>query len=493
MIETIRTNGVKVLLGIIIGFVFLSRVIWPATSIDLGYDQVRDVLVGIEAHQGSAIEYGVPTTGDFLLMPHFYYFTYLTTGISSDPIVTIYAHAIVNLLVLGMFYWICYLFFDKHKLLQSTLSLSLLAFSYQYIWLANAIWNPNIILLPLLLFVLLWYRLHHEDTPQAYVIFYSFTVGVLISIMMGLHATALFAMPVISLVLFFSIPRKFLLVSVTMQALGWVVASSGYLLLEARNNFKNSTNLLDFVRGSSDSYVGFTFAEQISFRIHNYISGWFNIVSSFYFPESYSSYVFLLAGIALIGLFYMKGDRILQRIFLVLLLVYLLVHSGITAQDHPHFMLITSFLPAIGVVNFVVSTLQKSTLQMRAASIAGIILMILSITTNLHVVQRYYMWKYDKDLRVMQQDDYKRIALTLKERGIQNICIDYQLRGYKNVFDFYSYLEGEEVAVGFDCDEKYTGSVFVFQDLSRWIAPDFDETSAVVLIRENNYILYEVD
>ena len=459
-------------LALMLGFIILTRIIWPATNIDLLGDQARDLEIGRAVASGAALEYGVPTTGEFLLFPHYYYVMGLAARVSPAPLVSIYVHAASNILAIGVFFLFAYRFL-RERLGMAIVATSLIVFSYAHVWISNSIWNPNLLPLPLWSFLLLWAELLSPDLSRFRTGLYALAAGAIMGFCAGLHATALFAMPVISWLLLFGVSRWRRQLLVTGMGLaGYVLTTATYWHTEWRNDFRNTRAIADFLSGSGDNYLDFTWLQRLEFFGHNYIAGLFNIVNNYYLPKTYSGYIFLFSALSLLGLTYFRAARRYQQVAVVTLGVYLLVHAGLTGLDYLHFMVVGSFVPALGITNLL--GLRLDTLARKAMVGVSLGLVAFGLVSNIRLLDIYHTWKYDVEERSLNETDYTQLLTVVDAQDITTLCVHPEFRRLREILRYYHRLEAyaAPLRVVTECgDAQYSGGIISLKHSVRWLTP----------------------
>ena len=467
--------------GILLGFVALTRLAWPATNIDLLGDQARDLEIGRAVATGQLPEYGVPTTGEFLLFPHYYYVMGLAAKISPAPSASIYVHAIGNILSLGVFALFAYRFF-KERLGLALLATSLLVFSYTHVWIANAIWNPNLLPLPLWLFFLLWAELLRSDLTRRRTMLYSLAAGVLMGFCAGLHATALFALPVISWILLIIVGQWRRQLWITGGGvLGYLASTVLYWRTEYQNSWQNTLAIREFLTGSGENYLDFSPLQRLEFFGHNYLAGLLNIVNNYYLPKTYGGYIFLFAGLSTLGLFYFQARRRYQQVAVTALGVYLLVHAGLTGLDYAHFMLVGAFVPALGITNMFSVRVNTFPRLCLVGLTTGLI--AFSLVLNVTLLDRYHLWKYDPVERSLNERDYYQLLDVVAAQKITTLCVHPEYRRLREIIRYYERLTTEETTLHLvtECSEAgYTGGIIVLKDSVRWLRPHVTNPTSTV-------------
>lgn len=485
MISQLKKGVVWVLLIGLTSFVILTRLVWPATSIDLGNDQVRDIRAGIQFNDNQDIERGVENTGGFYLMPHYYYLMKFTTGLSPSPLPSVYLHSLCNVLALLGVYWIGMRFFASKSRLWPLLAVLLLAFNYRYIWMSNAIWNPNLLPLALVAYLILLYYL--SSPLQLWKnLAISILAGMTMSFAMGLHGMAIFCFPLIAAIwIVWRGYRKWL--SMLGGVIGFVVGATPYWLLELGSGFANTRAFWDYVRASNDYYVGFGLWDVFLFRIQNFLGGIINVASIYYMPGTYASLVLVLCAVAVFGLLYKIKESPMQQLLAITLGVYLLVHSSLTGIDWPHYMVIGSIPIALGSINTLLASFRH-----QAYLYTCVTLGILSVGLILNgiSINRYNIRKFHPSHRQLNQDDYSAISSAMRINGDTSLCIDRELFLQRDVFDYFFLLDGYAASAVTGCSqEDYTGAWLIYKDFGRPIIP-LKEVDSDILIQQPHYELY---
>jgi hypothetical protein len=162
--------------------------------------------------------------------------------------------------------------------------------------------------------------------------------------------------------------------------------------------------------------------DTIFYRIHNILLSWFNIISTIYLPNSYGTFVGFIGLVSLIGFFvYPKETKSYIQILSILIVTYLIVHSGFTGVDHLHYIYFAYFLPPIGFFNFLfyVNNQKYRTIIIGVSTC----LVLMGLIGNIKKLSVYSQMKYGLIYRSLNTQDDINILQIAKEKQINTLCI----------------------------------------------------------------------
>jgi hypothetical protein len=416
-----------VFIAVSIGFVFVTRILWAGTSIDFSSDQARDLeYIDFLNRNNQLPEYGPPTSRGFKIFPFYYYFIQLISSIFGiNPINQIYANSILNFLAFVLVLIICYKIFSFSNfkyLIVGVLSL-VYGFNKTFIWQANTMWNPNGLPFFLLLVLLMLFYLSDIKIIKKRYHLISFIIGVLTSIMMGLHGMSFILLPAFLVISVLFIPKIYRGWYSLLTFIGWFISSIPYFLTEIKNNFQNSNNYLEYLFTSDQNFMDFSLWDKILFKLHNGLFSWLNIISTVYLPNTYASFVIFIGIISFIGFFLFQAKTKYIQILLTLVVVYLGIHASLTGLDHVHFMYFAYLLPPVGIANLLIHLDIK-----KYANKLIIFLLLISALiyckTNFNLINVYWNNKFGNEYRSITLEDSFDIVKIASKNGIKKLCFN---------------------------------------------------------------------
>lgn len=479
-------------------FLLISRLVWPLTNIDFGSDQSRDMIVSNNILHGVFPLYGVPTSRGFDIFPQYYYVTAFFNLFSKDPIVNIMVNAVLNIgFVVLLYILVQKVFsFSRYKEFFGSICVFFFAFSYEAIWQANLMWNPNYLPFVMLvyLFIIFWLFDNQRtgDTRKFAII--SALSGFLISFMMSLHSVAIFVLPFFSLFFGFwhiKSKRKQFFIYTT---LGWFIPSLAYFIAEITHRFSNTKHALIFILKSAVNFVDFSLLDLLFFRVHNFFLSWLNIISTIYLPATYGTFVGIIGLVSLLGFFvYNKENKTYVQILSILVIVYLVVNSNLVGINYLHYMYMAYFLPLIGFFNFFLYL--KPLMYKQILGIFALFVVVMGSAGNIKKVLVYSQQKYGAVYRTINTNDYYDIFAVAKRDGVSALCIPQKWDDRQEAaMNYYKdYVLHQSIEISKNCSENQSKKLYLVDQNNGYLiaSKDFEESSIRLVTTNSAYRLYE--
>lgn len=474
-----------------LGFGFFSRLVsvFTYTTFDIGGapDQVRDAFLYMNMWQGNLPILGPESSKGavYHLPPLYYYLVFPFTILGANPVFQALPNALFSFLSIPLFIYLVYQLLDKTEPSKRLFLSSLAGFWYSLlfvdIFLSTFQWNPSPIPFFLIGFTLLYkYQLEAKISNFLQGVCW-FTYGLVLAILVSLHSTTLFVMPIVfGASCIFYIYKNFRdLKKILYPALSLLVANIAlfpYWRGEISRNFLNSKRIVQTVLNSGQKASDYSPLEKLGRGIFNYLElgrqAYFIGGSSFYTILSFSFLVFVLG----FAIFKFKGNRIIFSFLIFTWFVYLGIASNYTGAYLTYYKLIILFAPIIlTIIGLEACNLSET--KNRILAIALTILIGFSCFSNLIHNSQYLSTKYGS-LKMLSTDDAIAILAQLPERS--TIC-DPRYRGRRVRHHPYKYLDKYIVKKGIQLAELcqpgnyhiYPKIAFKFDPSGENLAPVF--------------------
>jgi hypothetical protein len=402
-----------ILTALLIGF--FTRIVscFRYITFDIGPapDQVRDAFVYMKMWEGNFPTLGpVSSIGGYHLPPLYYYLVFPFTIFGPNPAFQVIPNALFSFLsVILLIYFLDQLLekieFSQRLLLSSLGGLWYSTF-YGEIFINTFEWNPGPIIFFFLFFVLL-YKFQLNGKKSSLKIISWIIYGVVLAILVSLHSTTMFIMPVlftVSVIFFLDQRRKdkkeWLFPCLSVVSV--LIALLPYWKGEISRNFDNTIKIINLVVNSSES------SGNILTRLSRALLPYFELGQQSYFL-GYSSINILISLIFLtlityIGISKFRGNVILFRLLMLSWLLYIYSSSSFQGNFNYHYKLLILILPII----FTISSLayvkfSKRTYKYLFNSIV-VVAIIYSMWTNIYWDYYYLASKYGEE-RIMATND----------------------------------------------------------------------------------------
>lgn len=244
-----------VMLSLIIGL--MTRIGFLLHYVDFDYDQIRDSYLYASMRNGTMPTLGPPISGDFFYLPPLYYYiVFPFTLLGYDPTLQALPNAILSFLTIPL------LVFALYRLLAGLSSDDLRLFwaSVGGLWwslmttdiiLATRDWNPSSAPFFMLAFIVIADLQLRKTVLDRNSVYSWAGIGVILAILISLHATTLYVMPVvfaITSVVFIirssSRLRAMLMLAVALSSM--TVSLAPYWYGEIGSHWNNSQKMLHF-------------------------------------------------------------------------------------------------------------------------------------------------------------------------------------------------------------------------------------------------------
>ena len=435
-----------ILLAIVVGFVTRIIFIFRYTTFDIGPDpdQIRDAFVYMNMWQGNLPHLGPRSSvGQYNLPPLYYYLVFPFTIFGADPAFQALANGMFSFASILLLMYLVYKLLDNLNSSKRLMLSGLAGFWYSTIFpeifISNFNWNPSPIPFFFISFVLLYqYQLENNSpwlTQAACWIIY----GIFLAILVSLHSTTLFIMPVVFIVssLWFIYRKRkerdkwvFPLISVISANVSLFL----YWKLELVRGFINTKRIFNLIFSSSQSSNSFL----EKFKV---ILDYFNLGQQAYFIGDHwynlaISIIFLLL-VTLLGIIKFRGNKV---IFFFLIFTWLTFLYAASNYQETYFFIPYKLLILFAPIILAVSALGYSNFSRRFNKILNSLiigLIFLSILINSHLNLLYFSSKYGQE-RVMAVSDITNIFQQIPAKS--TICYP-EKEGKRKRYNQYDYID----------------------------------------------------
>ena len=445
-----------ILLAVAIGLSTRLFAVFQYVTFDIGPDpdQIRDAFAVMKIWEGSFPTLGpqVSTIGRHHILPLYYYLFFPFTLLGPDPVFQALPNALFSFLSIPLFIYLLHQLLEniKHSTRVFLSGLGGLWYSLLFgdIFINNFQWNPSSI--PFFIMVLtLLYKLQMQGRFSFFVqaLLWIFS-GVILAILVSLHSSTLFIMPVVVAITSSAFickvirkERNLLLISLPIIS----VLSAGIMLLpywigEIGRNFQNTKAILKTVLDSNHN-SGDHFLVGLYIKISGFFLGYLTLNQQAYFWNSslfcFVVSILFLSLVSWWGIAKFKGNQPIWLMWCSVWVIYLLAAANINSMGTPlHYRLPILFAPIVLTLNSL-AYLDCSPSKKKLFSISVGVLTIGSMFVNsLHDYQ-FILSKYGTN-RLMSTSDITQILTQLPSDSI--IC-DPRIKRKREINNQYNYID----------------------------------------------------
>lgn len=440
--------------ALLIGFLTRVFACFQYITFDIGPapDQIRDAFVYMNMWQGKLPTLGPQSSiGGYGLPPLYYYLVFPFTIFGANPELQVFPNALFSFLSIILLIIFSYKILEKlgttpeNNLILSALGGLWYSTFYGEIFINNFEWNPG----PIIFFFLLFLLLYDFQYSPKNLTFNNLThkiswiiYGISLAILVSLHSTTLFIMPVvffISVVMFIykkrNIKRDWLLP--LFSIISALIVLLPYWKGEFTTKFANTRKIISTVLNSSGESGG------ILEKLFSSLTAYLQLGQQAYFV-SYSNFNIIISLIFFITVTFfaikkLKNSNILLVLLILTLILFLLASSSFTGSHfYYHYKLLILIVPII----FTLTTINEyaNFNKSKIYPILRILIIIsigYSIFTNLYFDSHFLSAKYSKN-RVMSTNDIVKIFQQLPAG--ETIC-DVNLRGSRQKMNAFNYID----------------------------------------------------
>ncbi|WP_016951098.1 hypothetical protein [Anabaena sp. PCC 7108] len=353
------------LIGLAITFGILTRIIslFRYTTFDIGQapDQIRDAFVYMKMLAGEFPTLGQSSSvGNYSLPPLYYYLVFPAVWFGADPSLQVFPNGIFSFLAILLFMVLIYELLenipDSKRLLLSGVAGLWYSLIFSEVFVSTFEWNISPIPFFLFAFSLLYKRLLEGGKSLAIQAFQWILYGISLAVLICLHSTTLFVMPIVfigSLLVFLGKNRKhsnrWFLPGLAIASA--IITLTPYWIGEISRRGSNTKKILALIfnrddQGNAGSSIGY----RLSRIIFNYVElGQQTYFTKF--PWFYGSIgIVFLALILIIGITKFRGNKTLLGSLISIWIIYLYAASNYQKEYFFHYKMLIFFAPILFTV-----------------------------------------------------------------------------------------------------------------------------------------------
>ncbi len=452
-----------ILLAIALGFITRILAVFQYVTFDIGPDpdQIRDAFVVMGFWQGDfptlgPLAYGAGL-GGFHILPLYYYLFFLFTIFSKTPVAQAFPNAFFSFLSILLFIVLVYRLLEgihaPKRLLLSGLAGLWYSLLFSNIFLSNFQWNPSSIPFFFMSFTLLHDIQMKNITAWRIQILTWIGSGIVLSILVSLHSSTLFIMPIVyaiaSLSFIFKVfKEQGLSLRLALPGLGGlsaIIALTPYWLGEFKNHFGNTKAILrtalSVSKSASENNEQTFFLLSIVERLGSTALHALNFVRQVYFWNGSVLYLVISIGaIAFIFVAALLRFRGNQTIWLIWLTTWALLLLASASLDPSKTVFYYKILLTTAPIVLTVVAIAYVKLSGKAAIAHTLLIttfITLSCLNNLYYDAQFMAAKYGPT-RVMNTQEVVQIMEQLPTGA--NIC-DPRIARKRSTINQYNYID----------------------------------------------------
>ncbi|WP_199306659.1 hypothetical protein [Anabaena sphaerica] len=444
-----------IVIAILIGFITRIIAVFQYISFDIGPDpdQVRDAFAVINIWKGDFPTLGpqVTTIGRHHILPLYYYLFFPFTLLGADPVFQALPNALFSFLSIPLLTYLVFLLLEKVEAPRRIFFSGLAGFWYSVlygeIFISNFQWNPSSIPFFLLAFTLLYYLQIEGKFPFVIQIILWFLYGVVLAILISLHSSTLFIMPVVfiisSSIFIYKIIKRKLYLSISLpiiSGLSTVLALLPYWIGEFGRGFRNTKTIIQTLTSANSSSEN-PFLINLGKRLSNVFLNYYKLFQEVYLGNS--SWIYLLIAFVFIslvtylGITKFKGNKSIWCIWCSTWGLYLYAASNLDPEkSFIHYKLLILFAPIVFTITSLAYVNVAGIKKVIFYISIGIIILI-SCLSNLFYDYQFMLVKYGIN-RVINTADITQVINQLPSGAV--IC-DPRVRGKRIVNNQYNYID----------------------------------------------------
>ncbi len=465
------------LLAFIVGV--YTRIVMPQLAYtEFQGDQSNESFVHSKILDQGLVPYGPASSiGKYFLPGGYYTLQFLFSFGSSNPHLHLLSNSIFSLLTIPLFGFLIYRAFNSFKnsfLVASFASLLWSIFACD-IFFAGFQWNPNSVTFFWMLLTVN-FELLYSKVLLGKIANLAWTMqGLILGILISLHSSSMFIIPLIFAVNTFYISFKQKSHKWIWGILGFVLIMLPYLLAEIQSNFQNTVNIFDTV--FTQAKVSHTLAE----KLNHFLEPVEALANQVYFSQTNMpllSFALVLITIVLCFIFY-NGRQFYLANYILLLGLFLLASNNYWGGLYRHFMVLVWSVPLFCAVSLIFSISQ---IQFKKYISIGLLVLGFSFFTqqSLEGIHNIYQNKFGINRAVNIAD--MNLALS-KVPDNQTICSN----GYGNSLKYLNYINKGIIKTQTNC------KILDLEFVENYKTNDFNRTYKNDYDLKNKNIFYKSD
>lgn len=445
----INANHIVIALALLVGFLIRFFSLIKYTTFDIGPapDQVRDAFVYMDMWRGKMPILGPSASvGGYSLPPLYYYLVFPFTIFGAAPVWQALPNALFSWLAIPALMLLIYELLEDVKqskrLILSGLAGLWYAVIFGEIFISTFQWNPSPIPFFLISCTLIFkYQIETKFSRLIPNLILWLSYGFLMAILVSLHSTALFVMPVVFLSsLGFYIyqkrrqPYKCWLSLLSIVAMS--VALIPYWKGELARNFINSKQIVLVVLGTGSETDNSNLLTKLGKIVFNY----FELGQQLYFPNRGILYlvvsIFFLLLVLCCAIYHFKGNIHIKLFLVFTWLIYLYAAANFQGIFFIHYKLLFIVAPIVLTV-LAIAYLDSSTIIGLIATRIIILGIVVSMGLNISWDYRYLASKYSRERLIATSD----IISVFQELSPASTICEPKYQGNRSQINPYNYID----------------------------------------------------
>jgi hypothetical protein len=455
----LQAIGFLLLAGaLIVGLVTRVGAVFQYVTFDIGPDpdQIRDAFAVIEIWQGKFPKLGPPAyglgLGGFSILPLYYYLFLPFTLLGGGPAVQAFGNGFFSFLSIPLFSFLVYQILENISFSKRIFFCGLAGFWYSLLYsdffISNFQWNPSSLPFFVLFFAYLYdLKLKNLKRPKVQCLAWAAS-GVVLAILMSLHSSALFVMPVVYVILSIAYILKVyrwrrLNPQLAAPLVGYgaaAIALLPYWVHEFQNSFSNTKGILKTITAASGGEESLPLPMYVWDKISNLFLHYINLIRQVYlWDDSLLAAIIAIATMGLAIVFLgpaFKGNRNLWLVWVSIWGLLLLAASNIDANSSVFYY--KSLMIHAPIVLTVVALAYSQLSRPKTVALWTVVFafVLLSWGRNLYYDAQFMGAKYGSN-HLMNTRELAQIMQQLPEEA--NIC-DPRIARKRKKLNQYNYI-----------------------------------------------------
>ena len=521
MNNKITTTITSIIIALSIGCLgFVTRIVWTLQNHNnFLLEQANYAFVLNDIASGKLIPYGPPSSVGLHSIPSgYYYLMYLFSFWTTDPTYQILSNSVFSLLTIPLFGYLVWRAFGRQWL--GLLASFLWSIFGCDIFFAGFVWNPNSVnfwwMAMLVLFDLIIFR----SLTKPYQVLIWVSVGICIGILISLHSSTLFIIPIIfglnfgyyiyqlyikqqvkqpvKILSFIKQNVAKLFTNFSLVTLGLVLSCLPYFIAESQVGFGNFIKIIQTLKNQAGA------THSLLEKINHIFDPINSLVYKVYFPSQNSSIAFMLLLVLTVvfGIYFYCGKKFYLYNYLVITALFLLASNSYWGEFHMHYLVLVWSVPLFFGLSLLYSQFNKSTQSIQnliqKIICVSLILCFFGLFTfkNLKVMSIIYHTKYDSN-RSVSVDDLRLALSKIPDNpnnafiNISTVCSQdyYQSLNYINQTETHKNLKltKECKDSNYEFMQKYSANDY-WKPITQKIDEKFDQNN-----QKSNQIYFETN
>ncbi|BAY68594.1 hypothetical protein NIES23_13820 [Trichormus variabilis NIES-23] len=443
-----------IFLAIAVGFITRIIAVFQYVSFDIGPapDQIKDAFTVINMWKGELPTLGPQAAvGGHHILPLYYYLFFPFTLLGASPVFQAFPNALFSFLSIPLLIYLVYQLLEnvepQTRIMLSGLAGFWYSVLYGEIFISNFQWNPSSVPFFLIAFTLLYYfQMEGKFSLPIQAICWA-VYGVVLAILMSLHSSTLFVMPVVFIIncaifIYKAVKRKSysLITLPIISILASAIVLLPYWIGEFGRGFKNTKYILKTIfkaKSASDNSLLMSLGKRLSNLFLNYYK---LFQEAYLWHPSWIYFLITLIFISLVtylGIIKFKGNQYIWGSLCATWGIYLYAASNLDSEiTYFHYKLLIVFAPIVLTITSLAYNKFSQSKKRILYIFSGIIITI-SCFSNLFYESQFLLSKYGSN-RVMNTADMTEIISKLPSDAV--LC-DPRIRKRRKIHNQYNYID----------------------------------------------------